>query len=456
MSLRTRLTLLFTSLLGGLVLIGCTAFYFIASQIALQNIENDLKNTAQTVISSMQVNPDGQLELTSFGEGEDFTNYPFQVWGIDGNLKISQLTNLTIPMNKKGKSSRETFVETLKIQGAKMRVLSEPIYIDQKWVGVIQLAANLVSYSATQALLATILIITNLGGMAMTAGISWTISNITLKPLSSVVNTANQIIKVDDLSKRIPVKSERKDEVGVLIRVINQALERIEILFSSQQRFLADVSHDLRTPLTVIKGNAELMRRTGKADEESLDSISHEVNRLTHMVGDLLLLAQAEAGKLPLEWKPIRLDELLEDVVKSLKPLADGKVDLSLSDLVPTQVMGDSSRLKQVFENLINNAIQNTPKDGKVAVRMKRNEKAALVDVSDTGPGISPQDLPHIFERFFRSSPSRQRGKEMGFGLGLSISDWIVRAHHGEITVKSELWVGTTFTVKLDVHTVEK
>jgi signal transduction histidine kinase len=237
---------------------------------------------------------------------------------------------------------------------------------------------------------------------------------------------------------------------------MNKTFERLEELFLSQQRFLADVSHDLRTPLTVIKGNAELMRKTGWADTESLDSIDDEVNHLTHMVWDLMLLVQAESGRLPLEWKPVRLDELIEDVVKHMRALVEGRLTLTLGPMSEVWVKGDAYRLKQVFENLVSNAIQYTLRGGKVSVEIRRIARSVLVDVTDTGPGISSKDLPHIFERFFRAEPSRPRTKESGFGLGLAISNWIIKQHHGEILVDSKVGVGTTFTAKLPITTQRK
>jgi signal transduction histidine kinase len=143
---------------------------------------------------------------------------------------------------------------------------------------------------------------------------------------------------------------------------------------------------------------------------------------------------------------------LIEDVYKQMKPLAEGKVNLSLQGIVEAWVTGDAYRLKQVFVNLISNAIQYTSKRSDVRIGMTKTEKVVKVSISDTGPGIPAEDLPHIFERFFRVEPSRPRNKESGFGLGLSISNWIIRQHHGEIQVKSQVGEGTIFTVILNLQ----
>lgn len=215
--------------------------------------------------------------------------------------------------------------------------------------------------------------------------------------------------------------------------------------------FLADVSHELRTPLTVIKGNVGLVRKFG-VDEESLSSIEAEVDRLTRMVGDLLLLAQAEAGSVPFDKVVVELDTILFEVFQQMRVLAGERVRLQLVDIDQIQVLGDRDRLKQVLLNLMANAIQYTPAGGLVQLALARVENQARISVSDTGPGIPPEDLPHIFERFYRGEKSRTRNKSGGFGLGLSIAYWIVRSHGGSIQVESQEGKGTTFHVLMPIQ----
>ena len=450
MSLRIRLTLLFTLLMGGVLLLSSVVVFANISILMIQNSDRDLKDTAQIMIANLQMDPDGKIELQALAKESALKQFLFQVWGADGKLQVSDPPILTSTLDEKGLTTQKVLLEIVDSSAVRLRVLSQPISIDQTAVGIFQIAINMRQVTATQNMLATVLLVTTLIGTGMTSVISWMVTNKILQPLEDVVATASRISRVDDLSRRIPVKSKRKDEVGVLIHVMNQTFERLEQLFMSQQRFLADVSHDLRTPLTVIKGNAELMRKTGWADAESLDSIDEEVNHLTHMVWDLMLLVQAESGQLHIEVKPVRLDRLIEDVVKRMRPLVEGKLNLTLEPLGETWVKGDAYRLKQVFDNLVSNSIQYTRRGGRVTIHSTRTPRIVSINVTDTGPGISPQDLPHIFERFFRADPSRLRGKEVGFGLGLAISSWIIKQHHGEILVKSEVGVGTTFTVRLN------
>jgi two-component system OmpR family sensor kinase len=272
-----------------------------------------------------------------------------------------------------------------------------------------------------------------------------------LSPLETITDAADQINRADDLSRRVPYDGPPEDEIGQLVGAINQTLERIEVLFTSQQRFIADVSHELRTPLTVIKGNVDLMRRMKSLDGESLDSIDQEAGRLTRLVTDLLLLAKAEAGQLPLTKSAVELDTLLLEVFTEMRVLAGNRVQVKLTEIDQLQVGGDRDRLKQVFLNLIANAIQYTPAGGEVFLSLGRSGEHAKLIVRDTGPGIPAEDLPYIFERFYRAEKSRTRSGTVGFGLGLSIAHWIVEQHGGKIEVSSREGKGTTFAVWLPI-----
>jgi signal transduction histidine kinase len=231
----------------------------------------------------------------------------------------------------------------------------------------------------------------------------------------------------------------------------NQTLERLEALFTSQQRLLADVSHELRTPLTVIKGNVDLMRRMKRLDDESLTSIDQEAGRLTRLVGGLLLLAQAESGRLTLVEKPVELDLLVTEVFQEMSILAGGRLHVHLNEIDQVLVTGDRDRLKQVLINLVANAVQYTPPGGEVFISLEKIGEQARIICRDTGPGIPAEDLPHIFDRFYRAEKSRTRGKATGFGLGLSIANWIVERHSGRIEVNSKEGQGTSFAIWLPV-----
>lgn len=267
------------------------------------------------------------------------------------------------------------------------------------------------------------------------------------KPLEDIATVTRQITNADDLSRRVP-DTGRTDEIGVLARSINQTLERLERLFQTQQRLLADVSHELRTPLTAIRGNLDLMRRMGMGDPESMDIIQEEVERMTRLVGDLLLLARADAGGSPVAQTKVELDTLIFEVYRQAEILAKGEVEVTLTAVDPVCVMGDTDRLKQLFLNLASNAVKYTPAGGNVYISLAAEDGWAIVEVADTGIGIPAEDIPYIFDRFYRVDKARSRGLG-GTGLGLSIVKWISQSHGGDVTVTSTVGEGSRFIVSL-------
>jgi len=269
------------------------------------------------------------------------------------------------------------------------------------------------------------------------------------KPLEDMATAARQITRADDLSRRVPY-ANRPDEIGDLARAFNQTLERLERLFRTQQRLLADVSHELRTPLTTIRGNLDLMRRMGDTDPESLGAIQVEIERMTRLVGDLLLLARADSGGLPLEYKLVELDNVLFDVYRQVRML-EPPAEIELEAVDQVTVLGDADRLKQLLLNLVENAVKYTPPGGAVGLSLSKKADWAFFEVSDTGVGIPPENLPHIFDRFYRVDKSRARAQG-GSGLGLSIAKWIAEAHGGAIRVTSQVGEGTTFRVTLPLY----
>jgi signal transduction histidine kinase len=271
-----------------------------------------------------------------------------------------------------------------------------------------------------------------------------------LKPLDDMTAVALRIHRANDLSRRFP-DFGRSDEISRLALVLNQTLDRLESLFRTQQRLLTDVSHELRTPLTTIRGNIELMRRMGgPPNQEMLNDTQDEVARMTRLVDDLMLLARADAGGLPIQRKPVELDTVFLDVFRRMKPVAEC-VELSLEGMDQVCVLGDADRLKQLMLNLVDNGLKYTPPGGKVSMSLSKLNGVAQVIVADNGIGIAEDDLSLIFERFYRADKARTR-IHGGSGLGLSIVRWLVEAHGGQISVDSELGEGTTFTVTLPVY----
>lgn len=452
MSLRARLTLFYTLLLSGLLLFFGGLVYWLISATLLGHIDATLQETAQQVTRLLRVTPTGEIELDLL-PGASFANTYIQVWDRNGLLlkAIPDLPILRQPLDGGSLRAPRTVLREVYTVSTHFRVLTVPVLAGTRRIATLQIATSLQVLDSTRQDLLFYIASLLLFSIAVAGWASWLAVGHTLAPLSTMLETATQINRASDLSRRIPVEHASDDEIGRLIQAFNQTLERLEHLFTTQQRFLADVSHELRTPLTVIKGNMDLMRRMKKVDPESIESIDAEVNRLTRLVNSLLLLAQAESGYLRLNLEPLELDTLLIEVYQELHLLAQNKkLQLELSEMEPVQIRGDRDRLKQVLLNLVSNAIQYTPSGGKVTLSLQRSGQQARLVVRDTGPGIPPEDLPHIFERFYRAEKSRTRsGQGGGFGLGLSIAKWIVDHHNGYIQVESRLGEGTAFIVWL-------
>jgi two-component system, OmpR family, sensor kinase len=278
---------------------------------------------------------------------------------------------------------------------------------------------------------------------------SWAISGRALRPIARMTRTARTITLSHDLSARIE-SPPHLDELGQLAKTFNEMLESIEAAYHAQQRFVSDASHELRAPLTAIQGNLELLRRQismSEAErEEALTEVERESTRLTRLVADLLVLARADTG-ISLKRCPVDLDAIVLEAFREARHLSQGQT-LSLDPFEPARVEGDEDRLKQLVLILLDNALKYTPTNGQVTLGLRRRDTDVEIEVRDTGVGIGSEDLPLVFERFYRADPARSRDPG-GTGLGLPIARWIVEQHEGEIKLESQPGQGTTAIVHL-------
>jgi heavy metal sensor kinase len=277
-----------------------------------------------------------------------------------------------------------------------------------------------------------------------------------LRPIDRIIRTA-QTINSSDLSQRIAYQGPA-DEVGRLATTFDRMLDRLQDAFERERRFAADASHELRTPLTALKGRIGVTlsrRRTNAEYESTLQDLEHEVDRLIRLSTDLLFLVRLDQRRLP--WQPGRVEfsHLLQAIVEQVEPLAEKKGLILAAEIPPDiSIHGDADHLIRLFLNLLANAVRYTPSGGRVAVLAQDKEGCVQVSVSDTGPGISPEHLPHLFERFYRTEAARSRD-DGGAGLGLAIAYEIARWHGGTLEVESAPGHGTTFTVQLPVQRSE-
>jgi signal transduction histidine kinase len=314
-----------------------------------------------------------------------------------------------------------------------------------------------------------VLLFALVGGWLITLGV--------LAPVRRMTRTARSISTAGDFRQRVPEKSWLgRDELATLAATFNEMLATLEALYQQQQRFVADASHELRAPITCIRCNLDLLAKAPDLPPEeaqaALADAQAEANRLGRLVGDLLTLARTDAArqseqsediavsngykKRDEEKRQVDLDSLLLEVFRQYQPAKENGIDdvrqqgprLLLQHITPARVLGDADQLKQVLVALLDNALKYTPYEGAVSLSLTTDERFARVKVSDTGIGISPDDLPHIFERFYRADRTRSRDHG-GSGLGLAIVQSIIHEHQGAIEVESTPGKGSTFTLSL-------
>jgi two-component system OmpR family sensor kinase len=453
-TLRLRLTFWYSAVLALIIALFGTVVYGFTVITLTNQIDTTLNSTITSIIRSSRVlsgSDMGNIGLPPLGRFGSSQVY-VQVWQTDGTLAAAADNNLNDPnpFDARGLTLKTRSVNNVVVDGIHLRVMTAPMLLsDGTLVGYVQAATPLNLLDLQRSVLLLVLVGGGFAAVALAAMVGWMSAHRALKPLDAMTETALQITRTDDLSRRISMTGVAHDEVGRLAEAFNDTLERLERLFNAQRRFMADVSHELRTPLTTIRGNVDLLRRMGGADETSLDAIQSEAERMSRLVGDLLLLAQSDAGNLPTARQPVELDTLLFEVYREAQVLA-GNVSLSIGEIDQAIVLGDRDRLYQLLLNLVSNAVKYTPEGGKVSVGLSKVNDWARLVVTDTGIGIPPEELPHVFERFYRVDKARSRAQG-GSGLGLAIAQRIANIHGGRIEVASDgiNGHGSTFSVWL-------
>lgn len=292
------------------------------------------------------------------------------------------------------------------------------------------------------------IIVSCLGGLIL--------SNGALAPVVRIIALTKEI-EASRLHHRLPHPGV-DDEIGQLVDTLNRMIARLETSFAAVNRFTADASHELRSPLATVRNTVDLaLERPRSAEEQTaaFASIGEEIDRIRSLVEDLLLLARADSGRLVMQMSDVRLGEIVEAQVEAHQALAQERnINLRLHRRMDDPIPGDERWLHQVVCNLLDNALKYTPEGGTVSVDMQQVDRVVRCTVSDTGPGIREADLERVFERFFRSDPSRSRANVPGLGLGLSIAAWVVGEHRGMIRAANGPEGGARFTVDLPVEAV--
>jgi heavy metal sensor kinase len=451
MSLRFRLTAAYSLFFAlALLLLGVT-LYLGVQQLLLKNIQDELRVSSALVQQAYGNSTRGLADPILL---DVVRTRPLYVRIFDPDRRgVPQSTNWPEEELFPDRSDIERVFAGSEVSRvydtSTNRVLSMliPLRANQQVIGAVQVAQPMGLIDRAADALAWALA----GGglialLAATRGGLW-LTRAALRPIDDISATAAGIIHAEDLQQRVPA-IPTNDELGRLTRTINAMLERMERTFQAQQRFTADVAHELRTPLAAMRGNLEILRRGAQHNpvllDESLRDIESEVLRLTRMANDLLLLSQADAG-VSLRPSEFQLDDIVLEVSRELRAFAgDVQLRVDLRQQVPLH--GDRDRVKQALINLIANAIQHTPAGGTVTVSLDHTAMHAVLAVADTGSGMSAEQQQFIFDRFYRGDAARSRS---GAGLGLSIVKWVAEAHGGQVYVESQLGHGTRFTIEL-------
>jgi len=463
-SVRFRLTLWYSAILGLVLVVFALVLYATVRYQLLHHHDDGLKETARSVVSILEREPDcahltspqvadlGRLDRLVLihemaGQGHVFYRSP----DLDPRLLPHGQAEL-----RKLLARSESF-ETVDGPSGMLRVYSVRYTSNVGRQGVVRVMDSLGDAREGLSFLRwSLLGMVPLALLVSGAGGYWLAAR-ALRPVDQVTRLAREI-GAKNLSLRLPAPAT-DDELGRLVATFNQMIDRLQFSFESMQRFTADASHELKTPLAALRVAIDVAlsrERTGEEYRRSLAALSEAVERLTGVVDDLLLLARADAGSLPLEREPLRLDELVADVAAALEPLAEARgVRLAAETPAAVTVAGDERWLRQMLYNLIDNAIKYSGDRGAVRVGLESQDGTARVSVADTGPGIPEEEQGRLFERFYRADQSRARGTVGGIGgagLGLSIALWVARSHGGDIEVESRPGAGSTFWVVLPLQ----
>ena len=480
-SLRFKLTLWYVFILGILLISFSSFLYFTLSKSLYRDADVKLRSLAE-LIASESASP-----LSKFGFGNidqalaaSMNLKPIgkfiQVLDESGKIgrKSDNLRDVQLPISlnalKNASKGLITFETDRSFGNAPLRIITFPVIENNHPTRIVQVASSLEDVEdALNTLFIILMIAVPFALMVASLGGQF-LANKALKPVDNITQTARMITS-QNLNQRIkPLKV--KDEISRLIETFNEMISRLDQSFGQIKQFSADASHELKTPLTILKGEVEVTlrkRRTSEEYEQTLNSNLEEINRMSQIVDDLLFLSRADIGEIRLNKEEINLTEILNELVIHMNILARAKnIRIKTSNhRGDIHLFADALRIRELFLNLIENGIKYTEDGGSIHITLTKENLAhdksspnrmegeqtefVKIIVSDTGIGIAEEDQKRIFDRFFRVDKARSRDQG-GSGLGLSICKWIVEAHRGEITVASEIEKGSSFIVKLPLY----
>jgi heavy metal sensor kinase len=448
-TLRARLTLLYVSLLSIVLVLYAASTSIFLWQGLLREMDLSLDRDLETVENLIALTPDGSMAVNT---GDQEGVLLLEVWSASGILLYQSgdlKGQLLGPPVRKGDPTHPANRSVRLASSMRVRVMTRPHRLGNQTV-VVRLG---VSENALRQEFGRMVGALSLGlpiALFLVGITGYFVALRALRPLDSMARRARQI-NAEHLNERLELENP-DDELGHLGTAFNQTLARLEHSFEQLKQFTADASHELRTPLTAMRSVGEVALQNGgdiRYHHDVIGSMLEEVNRLTHLVDSLLIFARADSGHLPLQQSEVGLLELATESAVLLEVLAEEKKQsVEIEGDHSLTVIGDRLILRQALVAIIHNAVKYSPSQGSIRVQVGARNGDALIEIHDSGPGIAPEHRAKVFERFYRVDKARTRD-EGGSGLGLSIADWSVRAHGGQIELECYEPRGCTFRIRL-------
>ncbi len=458
---RWRLTLWFSFLLGLTLAASGLLVYVVLSHRLTSEVDDRLQQLANQVHRDLNLSPQTDFDLLAIPPSRlvpassEFAAPGLYVQILDNrgglvatspNLRGEQLP-IQPSIVWEGLRGHAAVTTLATVGGDDVRVRTIPMIHGDSIPGLIQVGESLHHVNRTLRWLGLLLGVAVVAIWSLATIVGWVLAGSALKPVSAITETADSIAATGDFGDRIAY-SGPADEMGRLASTFNRMIDRLETTLQSQKQFIADSSHELGTPIAVIRGNAELLNRPLPAPDrqEAIRAIQSESARMERIVSDLLDMAELDLAE-DNRRQPVRLDEVALEVFSQARPMAAGRT-LRVERVEPVAVTGNPDRLRELLLNLVDNAIKSTPEGGLITLGVRRDGEWGETWVSDTGVGIPAEEQGRIFDRFYRVDKARSRAVG-GTGLGLAIAKAIAAAHGGRISVASEPGQGTTFLVQV-------
>ena len=459
--IKWRLTLWYGGVLSLILIIFASGIFIYFKNSLKDSIDAKIRSIGE-VLSSSMTEAHGASVFGNFERylenvlGRKPKGKFIQIMDTSGRIgaKMSDIEGEALPtsFNALERAMRgEIVYETIERTKPRLRMVTIPIMDNKKVTSVVQVGTSLEDFDETIRKLLLIMIISIPTSIIVTIVVGYFMAKKALRPVDQIRRAAVKISS-SNLDEKIDITG-RRDELGRLAETFNAMIGRLKDAFQRINQFSIDVSHELKTPLTILKGETEVaLRKEREKDDyrKLLLSNLEEIDRMSCIIDDLLLLSKADTKEIKLNIEEVALRDLIMDVCMNMKVVADKKsVELQISELEDVRLKGDELKLRRMLLNVVENGIKYSHVGGKVSVSSYINDGYAWIDVKDNGIGISEDDIKYVFDRFYRADRSRKR--ESGSGLGLSISRWIAGAHKGSIEVKSQPAQGSVFTIKLPI-----